>query len=322
MIVFGRKESGVASLGGDPELSSRHAQLYGHEGSLVIHDLGSTNGTWVNDQLVSQPTILKPGDVLRMGATTLAVESANGVHDGGTQMGVAPVSDGGTQFGAAPVAAPVPPAPPAPPAAMVPPAVPPGPAPAGSPGASDNKPLIIVAAILAAVLVIGGIVGGVIALSGGDDGKKDQKGSSTTPVKPSPKPVSSTPATTPSTTPATPPPANQSGDVSIEDQSAIKNVIEAFQADVVGGDTTAACSLATDNFSVSGQPTDCPSWAQDNVNGDSLSLDSFKSTTIEGSSGPAVLVRVTNTQSGQSFDVAMDGETGHWRISDIAPASG
>ena len=37
------------------------------EGSLVIEDLGSLNGTWVNDSRIGAPTLILPGEVVKLG---------------------------------------------------------------------------------------------------------------------------------------------------------------------------------------------------------------------------------------------------------------
>ncbi len=52
----------------DPLASSRHAYVVRHEGKWCIRDLGSTNGTFVNDQRV-ELTDLAPGDRVRIGST-------------------------------------------------------------------------------------------------------------------------------------------------------------------------------------------------------------------------------------------------------------
>jgi pSer/pThr/pTyr-binding forkhead associated (FHA) protein len=62
----------------DPEVSRRHAAIQaGVEGTpLTIVDLGSRNGTWVNDRRVEEPTSLHDGDVVRIGSTVLHVTTA------------------------------------------------------------------------------------------------------------------------------------------------------------------------------------------------------------------------------------------------------
>jgi pSer/pThr/pTyr-binding forkhead associated (FHA) protein len=58
----------------DGRASRHHARLYGRRGALLIADLGSTNGTWVNDRRV-QEMALGEGDRIRIGDTILIVES-------------------------------------------------------------------------------------------------------------------------------------------------------------------------------------------------------------------------------------------------------
>ena len=51
----------------DPFASSQHARI-GRQGHLlVIEDLGSTNGTYLNDEPLSGPQPLHPGDRIRIG---------------------------------------------------------------------------------------------------------------------------------------------------------------------------------------------------------------------------------------------------------------
>jgi hypothetical protein len=51
----------------DPFASSRHARLTRQGGLVVIEDLGSTNGTYLNDQPLSGPQPLHSGDRIRIG---------------------------------------------------------------------------------------------------------------------------------------------------------------------------------------------------------------------------------------------------------------
>lgn len=74
-IVLGRGEAGPGSLGGDWEVSREHARLSVFEGGLLLEDLGSTNGTFVNGGRVAAPTVLRDGDVVWLGNTTLLVRA-------------------------------------------------------------------------------------------------------------------------------------------------------------------------------------------------------------------------------------------------------
>jgi diguanylate cyclase (GGDEF)-like protein len=51
----------------DESASRRHAEIYSHDNNLIITDLGSTNGTFVNRQRLSQPLVLRSGDQIRIG---------------------------------------------------------------------------------------------------------------------------------------------------------------------------------------------------------------------------------------------------------------
>ena len=55
-------------LGGDPEISAPHARISREAGGqLTIEDLGSANGTFVNDERIDAPRALELGDVIRDG---------------------------------------------------------------------------------------------------------------------------------------------------------------------------------------------------------------------------------------------------------------
>lgn len=68
-------------LGDDPELSRRHARLSRRpDGRLTIEDLGSSNGTYVNDERIDVQRTLGVGDVLRVGTTVLRVIDGPGAE--------------------------------------------------------------------------------------------------------------------------------------------------------------------------------------------------------------------------------------------------
>lgn len=55
----------------DSSVSSRHARVYHSDGEWYVEDLGSTNGTSVNDRLLTHAVLLRPGDKIQIGRTTL-----------------------------------------------------------------------------------------------------------------------------------------------------------------------------------------------------------------------------------------------------------
>ena len=55
----------------DTYVSQMHARLYGENGSWYVEDLGSTNGTFLNDRKVTQPVEVHAGDVVKVGKTVL-----------------------------------------------------------------------------------------------------------------------------------------------------------------------------------------------------------------------------------------------------------
>jgi hypothetical protein len=58
----------------DGRASRHHARIDGRRGSLVLSDLGSTNGSFVNDRRVDS-IALGEGDRIRVGTTTLLIEA-------------------------------------------------------------------------------------------------------------------------------------------------------------------------------------------------------------------------------------------------------
>jgi pSer/pThr/pTyr-binding forkhead associated (FHA) protein len=60
----------------DASLVSRvHCRLtLSADDELTVEDLGSTNGTYVNDRRIEHPTPLQPADTLKVGRVTFAIE--------------------------------------------------------------------------------------------------------------------------------------------------------------------------------------------------------------------------------------------------------
>ena len=58
----------------DDEVSRRHAVVRPVERGVVVEDLGSTNGTFVNGEQISTPVTLTLGSTLRLGNSVIEVE--------------------------------------------------------------------------------------------------------------------------------------------------------------------------------------------------------------------------------------------------------
>lgn len=55
----------------DTYLSQFHAKLYPKNGLWYVEDLGSTNGTYLNQQRITGPVEIHHGDTVRVGETTV-----------------------------------------------------------------------------------------------------------------------------------------------------------------------------------------------------------------------------------------------------------
>ena len=69
-ITIGRATDATLVLS-DDYASSRHARLFPQDGQWVVEDLGSTNGTYIDRQKVTQPTPVPIGVPIRIGKTVL-----------------------------------------------------------------------------------------------------------------------------------------------------------------------------------------------------------------------------------------------------------
>ena len=58
----------------DDFASGRHARIFRTETGWAIEDLGSTNGTFVEDQRIGEPTVIEFGTPVRVGRTTLELQ--------------------------------------------------------------------------------------------------------------------------------------------------------------------------------------------------------------------------------------------------------
>jgi hypothetical protein len=71
-IEVGREKTCGLCLA-DKSISNRHALLSYHNKQWWVKDLGSTNGTYMNDMAVTTPTVLVTGDTLTFGKLDFTV---------------------------------------------------------------------------------------------------------------------------------------------------------------------------------------------------------------------------------------------------------
>src|SRR5437588_3563759 len=144
-LAVGRLETAPAELMGDRELSRRHARFWrAAGGQLLVEDLGSGNGTFVNGNRIDRPCLLTGGDRVNLGWTTLVVR-----EDKPTRVRAGPL-----QAAPAAVSAPPPLAPPA--------------APEAPPGREASRPVravVVLAALL--VLAVAGLIVSLVTRGGG-----------------------------------------------------------------------------------------------------------------------------------------------------------
>jgi hypothetical protein len=76
VVDAGRDASLPLHLDEDTQVSRRHARFSAQGGHASVEDLGSTNGTYVNDQPIHSPRQLNPGDRVRIGLTVIELRSA------------------------------------------------------------------------------------------------------------------------------------------------------------------------------------------------------------------------------------------------------
>lgn len=71
-VTFGRAETSTVALD-DAYISDHHAKVFFADGEWRITDMGSTNGTFLNQVKVTSPAPISAGDQLGIGKTTVQV---------------------------------------------------------------------------------------------------------------------------------------------------------------------------------------------------------------------------------------------------------
>ena len=71
--TIGRVEDNTFQIA-EPSVSSHHCEILLKGSDVVVHDLNSTNGTFINGEKVSE-SVLKPGQILRLGQIEMRLET-------------------------------------------------------------------------------------------------------------------------------------------------------------------------------------------------------------------------------------------------------
>jgi hypothetical protein len=75
-LTIGRGGGCGIALAGDTYVSTVHARAFDRDGELWIEDLGSTNGTLLNDAPLHEPSRMRQGDHVTIGHTVLEASKA------------------------------------------------------------------------------------------------------------------------------------------------------------------------------------------------------------------------------------------------------
>ena len=75
-ISLGRASGNDIHIPDDPMVSRIHCTIFtdaNDENSLFIADLNSTNGTYLNDEILHGPTILSSSNIITLGSTRIKI---------------------------------------------------------------------------------------------------------------------------------------------------------------------------------------------------------------------------------------------------------
>jgi pSer/pThr/pTyr-binding forkhead associated (FHA) protein len=68
-LTVGRSSACTVVLEDDTFASSVHARIFHDDDDLWLEDLGSKNGTYINDERITEPVRVRRGDRLKVGST-------------------------------------------------------------------------------------------------------------------------------------------------------------------------------------------------------------------------------------------------------------
>src|ERR1035438_9878852 len=88
--TVGRVEDNTFQIA-DPSVSSHHCEVLLRGGEVLIRDLNSTNGSFINGAQITEG-VLKPGQTLRLGQIELKLEVEGSASPAGDPPAAAPVA--------------------------------------------------------------------------------------------------------------------------------------------------------------------------------------------------------------------------------------
>jgi hypothetical protein len=81
------RDAGCQITLSDTYISQFHARVSITDDGIVVEDLGSTNGTYLNQQLVTRPVVAQPDDRLQLGGIIMELRSSQAAAPTGTSVG-------------------------------------------------------------------------------------------------------------------------------------------------------------------------------------------------------------------------------------------
>jgi hypothetical protein len=73
-VGIGRETDNTVVITDDEYISGRHARVSAADGHVIVDDLGSRNGTYLNGALLTQPHTVRSGDRIQVGYTVLEAQ--------------------------------------------------------------------------------------------------------------------------------------------------------------------------------------------------------------------------------------------------------
>ncbi len=77
--TLGRVEDNTFQIP-DPSVSSHHCEIVLRGADVVVRDLNSTNGTFINDEQITE-SVIKPGQILRLGQIEMRLQNGERAND-------------------------------------------------------------------------------------------------------------------------------------------------------------------------------------------------------------------------------------------------